>query len=253
MSFVVPTVHVDLPSKGKYYPKEHPLYSQDSIEIRLMTAKDEDILASPNLIKKGIVLDRLLSNLILDKRIKLEDLLIGDKNAILIQTRISAYGPDYNVQITCPQCSHEQKQDYDLEECYVAHEGTLEEEVTSLENGNFKVVLPNTKVECEIRIMTGKQEKSIFKSLREDSKKKETSILTQQLKMMLVSANGYDQPNVVGYFAENMPVGDSRKLREIHDKLSPNATLNAEFECEECDHSGDLEVPLTSEFFWPNR
>ena len=93
-----PTEVVDLPSQGLLYPKDSPL-SSGTIEIKYMTAREEDILTSANLIKKGIVIDKLLEALIVDKSIKLDDMLLGDKNAILIASRILAYGKDYEVEV----------------------------------------------------------------------------------------------------------------------------------------------------------
>ena len=103
-SFVVPTEFVELPSKGKYYPEHHPLHNQETIELKHMTAKEEDILTSRALLKKGVALDRLLDSIIIDKRIKGENLFVGDRNAILLAARISGYGSDYSTKITCPSC-----------------------------------------------------------------------------------------------------------------------------------------------------
>ncbi len=99
--FVAPTEIVDLPSKGKFYPEGHPLHGVDQIEIRFMTAKDEDILSSPTLLKKGIAIDRFLQNIILDKTIDVRSLLIGDKNALIIASRITGFGHEYPVGMTC--------------------------------------------------------------------------------------------------------------------------------------------------------
>ena len=93
-----PTEVVDLPSKGLLYPKESAL-SSGKIEIKYMTAKEEDILTSANLIKKGVVIEKLLESLIVDKSVKVNDLLIGDKNAVLIASRILAYGKEYEVEV----------------------------------------------------------------------------------------------------------------------------------------------------------
>ena len=103
-SFVVPTEFVALPSEGKFYPPDHPLHNAESIEIRQMTAKEEDILTSRTLIKKGIALERVIKNLIVDKTIDPDGLLVGDRNAIIIATRVSGYGNDYTTKISCPNC-----------------------------------------------------------------------------------------------------------------------------------------------------
>ena len=92
-----PTEVLDLPSDGKLYPKDHPLAS-GKITIKYMTAKEEDILSSQNLIKKGVVLDKLFESIIVEKSINIDDILIGDKNAIMLATRILAYGPQYEVE-----------------------------------------------------------------------------------------------------------------------------------------------------------
>ena len=252
LNFIVPTMHVDLPSKGKYYPANHPLKDKDSIELRFMTAKDEDILTSPNLIKKGIVLNRLVRSLLLDKTINPDDILLGDKNAILIQARISGYGSWYQVNVTCPSCAEEQEEEYDIEECSILSGGDTDlENVSFLENGNFVITLPKTKVECEVKFFTGHEEKVIFKNL--EQKKGPENLLSQQMKLAVLAVNGHDNPEVVEYFIENMPISDARALREVYDKVSPSANLRANFACQNCDHEEDVEVPLTTNFFWPDR
>jgi len=253
LNFVVPTMHVDLPSKGKYYAEKHPLHGEDSVEIRFMTAKDEDILTSPNLIKKGIVLDRLTQSLILDKRIKVESLLTGDKNAILIQARISGYGQWYEATITCPACSEEQVSEFDLTECTNLKESQKEfDEVEELGDGYFNITLPATGVQCKIKLLRGKEEKLILKDFGKKNNKEE-KYATQQLKLMIETVNGQNDQKVINYFTENMPISDSRFLRYLYEKINPNASLETSFECENCAHTEDLEVPLTSEFFWPKQ
>ena len=113
MDFVMPTEFVALPSEGKY-PEGHPLHGQDSIEIRYMTAKDEDILSNRSLLKSGIALDRLIKNLIKDKNIDHRSLFVGDRNAIMIHARASAYGTDYRPKVQCPACGEISKFQFDL-------------------------------------------------------------------------------------------------------------------------------------------
>ena len=97
-----PSEVIDLPSEGKLYSEESPL-KDGKIEIKYMTAKEEDILTSQNLIQKGVVIDRLLDSLILTKGLKQEDLVLGDKNAVMVAARILAYGPEYECEITNPK------------------------------------------------------------------------------------------------------------------------------------------------------
>ena len=112
-----PTEVIDLPSQGKVYPKDSPL-AEGKLEIKYMTTKEEDILMSENLIKKGLVIDKLLDSLIVTEGVKQENLILGDKNAALVASRILAYGPEYNVKITNPNNRDEQiEQSFDLSKC----------------------------------------------------------------------------------------------------------------------------------------
>ena len=114
LQFVTPTEIVDLPSKGLYYLEGHPLHNKDAIEIRYMTAKDEDILTSTTLLQKGLAIDRLLQNVIVPKNINVDDLLVGDKNAILVAARITGYGANYDAQVRCPICNSAVDYSFDL-------------------------------------------------------------------------------------------------------------------------------------------
>ena len=108
-----PTEVLALPSKGLLYPEDSPLAS-GNIEIKYMTAKHEDILTSPTLLKKGIAIERLIQDLIVDKNIKLDELLVGDKNALLVGARLTGYGPEYEANVTCVACGSTQKHKFDL-------------------------------------------------------------------------------------------------------------------------------------------
>ena len=111
--FKFPTEQIDLPSGGAIYGKDSPL-ANGKLEIKYMTAREEDILTSQNLIQQGVVIDKLLESLIVDKSIKIDDMLIGDKNAILVAARISGYGPGYETSVTCPSCQTLTKHRFDL-------------------------------------------------------------------------------------------------------------------------------------------
>jgi len=105
LNFVVPTDFVELPSGGRFYPEEHSLHNQEHVEVRQMTAKDEDILTSRALLQKGIAIERLLQNLIVDKNIDVNEILVGDKNAIMMAARVSAYGNEYETKVQCFYCN----------------------------------------------------------------------------------------------------------------------------------------------------
>ena len=112
--FTVPRDYVILPSKGRVYPVESPLYNMEEIEVRHLTAADEDILTSRALLRSGKAIDTLLDNVIINKSIRSEELVSGDKNAIMTFLRITGYGPEYNIEISCPGCGEDSKAEFDL-------------------------------------------------------------------------------------------------------------------------------------------
>lgn len=255
MDFVAPTDIVDLPSRGECYPEGHPLHGKDTIEIRYMTAKDEDILTSRSLLKKGIALDRLISNLIVDKSINAKHLLVGDRNAIIISARSSAYGHLYETTVTCPNCSASQKHSFDLTEPKVYHGDDWQDyEVEKTERGTYRVKLPFSKIEVEMRLLVGLDETQILQSISSNAKgNKEDSLVTNQMKAFIVSVNDYDDPKIVNYFVANIIAQEARLLRNIMKAITPDLRIADDFECASCSHEQELEVPFGADFFWPDR
>ena len=254
-SFVVPTEYVELPSRGRFYPEDHPLHGQESIEIKQMTAKEEDILTSRTLLKKGVALDRVIQNLIMDNRINADNVLIGDRNAILIAIRSSAYGNIYTTKVACPACEASQDYSFDLNEANV-FDGTPEEtdlEIVDHGDGTFDIVLPSTAVTATFRLLIGRDEKAILKGATNKQKSSYEKAVTTQLRNMIVAVNGDDSPQACNYLVENIPSIDARQLRMAYKTVAPNIDLNQEFSCGECGHDQDMEVPLTADFFWPDR
>lgn len=254
-SFVVPTEFVELPSKGKVYPENHPLHNQENLEIRHMTTKEEDILTSRALLKQGLALDRVIKNIIVDKRINPDNLIIGDKNAIIIAARISGYGSEYATSVTCPACSATSKYSFDLRES-VIHDGTEAEslDVATTENGTFSVNLPITNLNVEFKLLTGADEKQIVKGMEIERKRKTPEKnVSRQLKTMIVAVNGDNSSAAINHLVDHMPSLDARHLRLAYKLAAPNVDLTQSFECSECDHEQEMEVPLTADFFWPDR
>ena len=252
-SFVTPTEFVDLPSRGQYYPEGHALDGRDSVEIRYMTAKDEDILTSQSLLKKGLALDRLLQSVIVDKTIKPNDLLVGDKNAILVAVRASGYGNDYNTKVTCPVCYTSTDHVYDLSSLDTNYVDDLESlEATRGPDKTFIVTLPRTKVEVGLRLLTGADEKKMA-HLAEKKKKNNLpeTPLTDQFRMIIASVNGSQNQSHINELINNMPAMDSRYLRHTYTKLTPNIELRKMFECPQCGSEEEVMIPFTTEFFWP--
>ena len=220
LDFVKPTQFVELPSKGKYYPENHPLKDKEVIEINFMTAKDEDILSSRSLLKNGTAIDRFLQNIITDNKISVDSLLIGDKNAIIVDSRISAYGREYKTEITCPNCSTKDKIEYDLQEKRITHPSLLDG-VQSTENGTFRFKLPVSGFEAEIRLLTSKDESLILKRSKDKKKGSMDTSFTDQYKLMIVSVDNVTDKGLVNRFIEMMPIKDSKRMREVYKSLKP--------------------------------
>ena len=252
LAYVVPTEFVELPSRGIFYPDGHPLQNQETIEVKFMTAKDEDILSSTALIKKGLVIDRLLGNLIIDTAIDPKDLLIGDRNAIMIAARISSYGSHYEVGIGCPQCLREVEYAFDLKKTNLNEDFFNEEFLKSNKVefnsslGAFEILLPTSEKTVSVKMLTGYSEKN-----PNNEGEDEESTVTTTLSSFIVAVEQNTDPITVQQFIENMPASDSRYLRKLYPQLMPDIDLKQEFICEKCGDKRDLEVPLTSAFFWP--
>ena len=250
-SWTNPTEFVDLPLEGLRYPQGHPLHNQTSVEIRHMTAKEEDILTSESLIRKGIVLDRLIDSVLVNKSIKAESLLIGDKNAILIAARVTGYGEDYDVSINCPNCGETNKLSYNIPEII----NTIEcsDNTKWVGHDTFEVLLPKTNVTATCKLLTGKDEETSRQRKKQYKKAGlASSDLTDQLQSLIVAINGNNDRALIRSFVQNMPALDARHLRKTYISAVPNIELRADFTCVACDHSTDMEVPITAGFFWPD-
>ena len=256
-SFVAPTEFVNLPSQGRHYSSDHPLFNQQTIEIKQMTAKEEDILTSLTLLQNGVALERLLESIIVDKSINPKSLLVGDRNAIVISARVSGYGNYYKSQITCPACVTEQKHAFDLNEADILTTSqileNLPDTVSVTDSGHYLVVLPKSGLNVVLKLLTGVDEERLSKKLEKDRKQKSERLVTTQLEHMILSVNGNTTREAIEYVAHNLPSSDSSYLRKIYKTIVPNIELSLTFECENCGHSEEMEVPLTADFFWPEQ
>ena len=255
LEFVAPTEFVELPSRGKGYPEGHPLRGQEVIEIRFMTAKDEDILSSETLIKKGLAIERFLQNIIVEKNIKSESVLSGDRNAILIAARKSGFGSHYETKVTCPACGESQDVVFDLDSPTI-EEANIDPDLnmSETERGTFMVEAPLSKFNIEIRQLTGREEMMIAEAARTRKKKKQLeSIVSDQLKLMIVSVEGHEDRKTINMYADNIPTQDTRHLRKAFKAITPNVRITEDFECASCSHEQELEVPFGADFFWPDR
>jgi hypothetical protein len=243
---IYPSETIDLPSKGLFYPEGSPLRS-GQIDIKYMTAKHEDILTSANLIQKGIVLDKLMDELIATPGVKSADLLLGDLNACMVAARILGYGKDYSAAMNCPSCGNVVEQNIDLTQLGTENEP----EVGSL--SEFTVTLPLSKATVIVKLLTRGDELNIDKELKALKKlnAEVDSEATTRLKAMIVSVNGDSAKAKIWQFVDSMLVQDARYLREQYRKSIPDVKFSVTIDCS-CGATGQARLPIGVNFFWPD-
>jgi len=238
-----PSEIIDLPSEGKLYPKEHPC-SNGKIEIKYMTAKEEDILTSQNLIKKGVVIDRLMDSLILTPGVKSDDLILGDKNAVMVAARVLAYGPEYTCEVTTPTGKKINKT-FNLADC------PFKKVPDKITENKFEVTLPISKKKVTFKLLTGKEEILINEELKASEKinAEVKPELTTRLRHTIISVDGDDSQATINNFVQNLLARDSMHLRKEIRDVTPDIELSQEIEIE--GESVKVDIPMTVGFFWP--
>ena len=253
-NYEFPTEIIDLPSKGKVYSPENPL-SKGTVEIKYMTAREEDILASQNLIRKGVVLDKLFESVVVEEGVNIDDILIGDKNAILLATRILGYGKDYQVDITDPFSGEQQKTNIDLAKIQIK-----EIDSTLLNSNNkYEFELPIAKKKIVFKLLSHKDEKDInaeIQALNRLSKDKDgvSSEISTRLRYMIEEIEGNNDRGFINNFVKNnLLARDSRVLRNYIQQISPDLELKFDFTSDLTGEKEALYIPLGAGFFYPSE
>jgi len=241
--FKVPTETVELPSKGLLYPKDSPL-SKGKIEMKYMTAKEEDILTNQNYIKNGTVIDRLLKSLIITEGVDYNQLLVGDKNAIMFAARILSYGKDYVF-------NYGGQQTVDLSTLDLKY---LDEKVIKEGKNEFAFDLPTTGNTLTFKLLNHSDEKSIERELVGLKKlnKNASPEVTTRLKRIITSINGQTEQKDIRSFVDNYLLAkDARALRKEYTKINPD--INMKFKLSDDDGGEEeVELPIGLNFFWPD-
>ena len=238
-----PTEVVDLPSQGLLYPKDSPL-SSGKIEVKYMTAKEEDILTSANLIKKGIVVEKLIESLVVDKSIDIDTILVGDKNAILVASRILAYGKEYEVEIDG------QTVEVDLT---TLKDKEVDKSVFTKGVNECEFELPATKRKLTFKLLTSGDEKSIDTEIKGYEKVGDGIgyDLTTRLKNMILSIDGDTKRASINSFVDNEFLSrDSLAFRTYANKIMPDVDMTSEY-IDEDGEKKEFTVPMTVQFLWP--
>ena len=250
--FEIPVETVPLPSGGKCYEAEHPLHGMNTVEIRAMTAREEDILTSKALIKKGTVISHLIASCLIDKRVNPDTMLAGDRNALMVALRVTGYGADYSVEVDCPACSERSKQSFNLGELPIKR---LEIEPITLGTNVFEIKLPTTKAKTRFKLLTGTDEQDIMTAAERKKKQGQRSenLVTQRLRYSVVSVNGVTDRTKLDMFISSLPARDSLFLRKYIDKNEPGIDMKAWMDCPSCLEHSEVRLPLGAAFFWPDE
>ena len=241
--FKIPTEQITLPSKGLLYPKESPL-AKGEIEMKYMTAKEEDILTNANYLRNGTVIDKLLQALIVTD-INYSDLLIGDKNAILIAARILGYGKDYTVTYNGIETIVDLTQ---------LSEKTVNESLFKAGANEFTFTLPKSENTVTFKLLTHGDEQKIdaeIKGLQKVNPNSSTD-LTTRMKYIITSINGdRDGKNIRDFIDTYLLAPDARALRQYYNQISPD--INMKYIPSNEDYVGEgVEIPISFNFFWPD-
>ncbi len=239
--FKLPTENVELPSKGLLYPEDNPL-SSGMVEIKYMTAKEEDILTNQSYIKKGIVLDKLLQSLIVDKKIKYDDIIVGDKNALLIAARILGYGSTYEFEYN----GEAQSVDLSTLENIQFNEDLIKKGINE-----FDYELPKIKANISFKILNGKDERAIERELQGLKKinKDANPEMSTRLKYIITAIEGNPDKKSIREFVDNYLLAqDSRALRNYIKLVQPDVDLTFFPD----GSSDDAILPIGLNFFWPD-
>jgi len=244
----LPTEQVTLPSKGLLYPKENPL-SSGVIEMKYMTAKEEDILTNSNYIRQGTVIDKLLQALIVTP-INYDDLLVGDKNAILISARILGYGKDYTFKYTNQQ-GEEVEANVDLSGL---KDKEIDESLLKSGKNEFTFELPFSKNVVTFKLLTHGDEKDIEAEIKGLKKinPSATYDVTTRLKFIITSVEGKHDQKSIRDFVDNFLIAkDARALREYYAQVQPDIELK--YTPEDENYTGEgIDIPINLNFFWPD-
>jgi hypothetical protein len=247
-TFPFPTEVISLPSKGLCYAESSPL-SKGEITIKLMTAKEEDILTSANLIRKGIQLDKLLESIIVEPGVNVNDLLIGDKNAILVTSRILAFGPEYNVTINDPEEKEPVETVVDLSKIQIKEV----DESKFNRNNEYDFILPVSKIPIKFKLLTHGDEQAINKDVEASQKALKTgNEITARYRRVIVEVNGSRDFSTISDFVSNrLLAGDSKALRKHIASMTPDLDLKFDYTSPYTGETEALRIPFGIDFFYP--
>ena len=247
-SFPFSTEVISLPSKGLCYPEGHPL-SKGEITIKLMTAKEEDILTSANLIRKNIHIDKLLESVVVEPGVKIDDILVGDKSAILVASRVLAFGADYPITVTDKHTGEDVEVNVDLSKIEIKE---VDESKLNRDN-EYEFVLPQSNTPIKFKLLTHGDELAINKDIEAISKVSQYSAeITARYRRIIIEVNGSRDLSVIADFVTNKLLArDSKELRKYMTSITPDLNFTFNYTYPSTGESEALAIPFGVDFFYP--
>ena len=256
LSFVVPTEIVKLPSFGRLYGEDSPLYGVDKVEVKSMTAVEEDILINTSFIEQGIVFDKLIDSIMITPGVTASDFMDCDKIAILISARKTGYGDIVKFDTSCDNCGADIGLDISLtkmlEESLETPERAEAKDWKYLEDSNtYSFKLPATQLDVQIKLLTAEDTRHLEMSKQQKQKLglpyNET---VEFLRACVVEAQGVVDRASINKLAEILPAADARKIRVVHNENMPKVKTTTTVQCGSCGHDNEKEVPFSLGWFW---
>ena len=250
MDKMFPTEVIRLPSYGKFYPEEHPLRKNGGrLEIKYMTAKEEDILTNTNLLRNGKTLDKLIESLVVHDGVDYQDLSANDITAILLFSRVISYGKDYEIELLCNHCNKQTTSVVDLTSLEAPDEGDV---IEPNPDGTLTFNVPSGK-SITIRVLTRKDEIEIDRQLEiADSKGLSMNIISSRLKRIVTSIDDITDKTTISSMVENLIVADTREIRSQYNRITPMVDIYVEVSCSHCGQMTGGQLPVSANFFWPD-
>ena len=248
----IPVELIPLPTRGVIYSPDSTLYKSETLQIKSMTAREEDILASPAFHKDGSTLTHLIQSCLIDKNINCEDLILGDRMALMVGIRVTGYGPEYNASAKCQSCN--QKNDFTVDLTGLKIKRLKLQPVEEGTN-QFLFSLPVTKKKIVFKYITAREERERNISIKNMQRIMGTSIsnnITSFLENAIISIDGVTDRMKIKHFVMNMPAFDSKALRRFILDNEPGVDMTCHYECSNCGFHNESAMPMTSEFFWPS-
>ncbi len=249
----IPVESVPLPSKGTIYSPDSTLYNRETLHVKAMTAREEDILTSQAYLKEGTVITELIRSCVTDKTVDPDELINGDRVALMVGIRVTGYGPEYKASASCAHCG--KTNDLDVNLAGLPIKRLSIKPVKDGENA-FEFQLPVTKKKVVFKFLTNKDEKereTISKNQSKLFNTKTGTAVTSFLEHSILSVDGKTDKLKIRHFIHNMPAYDSRSLRRFINENEPGMDMTWNFSCSECGEDNDTSLPITAEFFWPSK